>query len=219
MSRWPVIKRVSMQLQRWFNEEADQEARTDVDLDRIDWLRIVPFLALHLGCLLVFWVGWSPVAMASAFLLYAVRMLAITGTYHRYFAHRTYKMSRAWQFFFAVLACTSAQKGPLWWASHHRHHHRFADSPEDAHSPVQRGFWYSHMLWVLTPRFFATKKQLVKNWLKYPELAWLNRHAVLPPLGLLFLLGALGALLQRYVPSAGTSAWQMMIWGFCISTV
>lgn len=219
MNRWIKNIKLPLTIRRWISEDAQSEAMTEQELDRIDWLRVIPFLTLHIACLGVLWVGWSPIAVWTAVVLYAIRMLAITGTYHRYFAHRTYEMSRFWQFFFAIIACSAGQKGPLWWASHHRHHHRFADSPEDAHSPKQKGFLYSHMLWVLTPRYFATNKKLVGNWLKFPELSWLNRHSHFPPVALLLIMGIFGALLKRFAPSMGTSALQMMIWGFCISTV
>jgi stearoyl-CoA desaturase (Delta-9 desaturase) len=59
--------------------------------------------------------------------IYAVRMFGITAGYHRYFSHRAYKLGRGWQFLMAFLAETSGQKGVLWWAAHHRVHHRHAD--------------------------------------------------------------------------------------------
>jgi stearoyl-CoA desaturase (delta-9 desaturase) len=146
-------------------------------------------------------------------------MLAITGVYHRYFSHRCYKTARPWQFLFAWIACTSAQKGPLWWASHHRHHHRFADQTEDIHSPKQKGFWYSHILWILIPKHFLTNKELVKDWMRFPELVWLNRYNILPLLVLALLLWGAGIVLESSVPQAQTSGLQMVIWGLCISTV
>ncbi len=96
--------------------------------ERIDWLRTVPFIAMHVACLAVIWVGVSPIAIAVAVALYAVRMFALTGFYHRYFAHRTFRTSRQMQFVFAVIGASSVQRGPLWWAAQHRHHHRYADT-------------------------------------------------------------------------------------------
>jgi stearoyl-CoA desaturase (delta-9 desaturase) len=208
-----------MSLLRWLDDEAGIDQLSQRDPDRVDWVRVVPFMSLHLACLLVIWVGWSPVAVGTAIGLYVVRMLTITGVYHRYFSHRAYKMSRFWQFVGALVAATSAQRGPIWWAGHHRHHHRYADRSEDIHSPVQKGFLWSHVLWILTPRYFATNKALAKDWMKYPELMLLNRFSIVPPLGLLVLLIVVGELLPIYVPSAGTSGLQMGVWGFCISTV
>ncbi len=210
---------VLMSIRRWFDEEAGADQLYQQSTEEIDWLRVVPFLSLHLACLLVFWVGWSPVAVGTAVALYVARMLAITGVYHRYFSHRTYQTSRFWQFAGALIGATSAQRGPLWWASHHRHHHRFADQPDDIHSPIHRGFLWSHVLWVLTPKYFATRKQFVKDWSRFPELVFLNRFDILPPLVLLVVLLIAGWLLGLYAPSLGTSALQMAVWGFAISTV
>lgn len=204
---------------RWFDDEAGLDQLSEREPDRLDVFRIIPFLMLHIACLGVIWTGWSKVAVGTAIGLYVVRMLGITGTYHRYFSHRSYKMSRIWQFAFAVIANSSAQRGPLWWASHHRHHHRFTDKPEDIHSPSQRGFLWSHVLWILTPKFFATNKKLVKSWMKFPELVFLNRFSTLVPLILLLFLYLSGELLRIYIPSTSTSGAQMVVWGFCISTV
>jgi len=219
--RWQQLRNKDplISIVRWFDGEAGTDQVSSRDLDRVDWLRVIPFVSLHLACLLVIWVGWSPVAVATAIGLYVIRMLAITGVYHRYFSHRTYKMSRFWQFIGAVIAGSSAQRGPLWWAAHHRHHHRFADQPEDIHSPVQRGFWWSHVTWILTPRHFPTNKAMAKDWAKYPELVFLNRYSIIAPLVLLSVLIILGECLRVYVPSTGTSGVQMGLWGFFISTV
>ena len=208
-----------MSVRRWFDEEAGAEQLAERSPEKVDWLRVIPFVSLHLACVLVFWVGWSPVAVGTAVVLYVVRMLAITGVYHRYFSHRAYQTSRFWQFVGALIGATSAQRGPLWWASHHRHHHRFADQPDDIHSPIQRGFLWSHVLWILTPKNFATRKQFVKDWSRFPELVFLNRFDILPPLVLLVVLLITGWLLGFYAPSLGTSALQMAVWGFAISTV
>ena len=206
-------------LLRWFDDDAGLDQLSERDPERLDLLRIMPFLILHIACLGVIWTGYSKVAVGTAIGLYVIRMFGITGTYHRYFSHRTYKMSRFWQFVFAIIANSSAQRGPLWWAAHHRHHHRFADKPEDIHSPVQRGFLWSHVLWILIPRYFATEKKLVKSWMKYPELVFLNRFSTLVPLILLLILYLSGELVRIYIPSTGTSGAQMIVWGFFISTV
>ena len=118
------------------------------DKDQIHWVVSLPFFAVHLAALSAFFVGfhWRDVAVCVA--LYYVRMFFVTTAYHRYFSHRTFKTSRAFQFLMAVGTTTCAQKGPLWWAAHHRHHHKSSDQPDDVHSPVQRGFWYSHVGWI-----------------------------------------------------------------------
>jgi stearoyl-CoA desaturase (delta-9 desaturase) len=189
----------------WFDTSAvDREAMTDTTV--VDWYRVIPFIAMHAACLGVLWVGWSWTAVGVAVALYAVRMFAITGFYHRYFSHRSYRTSRPAQFAFALVGASSAQRGPLWWAAHHRRHHRHSDTEHDVHSPRHHGFWWAHMGWITAPGNFPTAIEEVRDLAKYPELRFLDRFDILVPLALaatLFLLG--GA--------------QMLVWGFFISTV
>lgn len=197
---------------------AESEIRDGRD-DRMATLRLVPYWLLHLSCFAALWTGTSAVAVLVALGLYVVRMFAITGFYHRYFSHRTFKTSRVFQFLMAFAGCTAVQRGPLWWAAHHRVHHRESDGPLDVHSPVQRGFWWSHMLWFCTVGNFRTRMNEVKDLARFPELRWLNRFDVLPAIVLAASLFGLGAALERFAPGLGTNGWQMLVWGFCISTI
>lgn len=205
-------------LRRWF----DSDVAVDVDEsreDKIDWVRAVPFVAMHLACLGVLWTGVSAVAVWVAVGLYALRMFALTGFYHRYFAHRTFKAPRTVQFVFAVIGASCVQRGPLWWASHHRNHHRHADTERDPHSPGVHGFLWSHIGWFLTPRNFRTDLERVPDLVRYPELRWLDRFDIAVPVALAAALYCLGALLERVAPGLGTSGGQMLVWAFFISTV
>ena len=186
--------------------------------DRIQWLKSTPFLALHAACFLVFWCGVSPVAVTTCACLYAVRIFAITAGFHRYFSHRTFKTSRLFQFVLAWLGTTATQKGPLWWAANHRYHHAHSDTEEDRHSP-RRGFWWAHVGWFLCDRFEATEWRLIPDLREYAELRFLNRYAVIPPALLAASLFGLGVWLKQGVPGWHTSGLQMLVWGFCISTV
>lgn len=185
----------------------------------IDWRRVWPFLAMHLACLGVLWVGVSWIAVWLALALYAVRMFAITAFYHRYFAHRTFRASRPVQFVFALIGASSAQRGPLWWAAHHRTHHRHADTGNDPHSPRLQGFWWSHMGWFMTRDGFRTDTSRVRDLAVYPELRWLDRHDRIVPVLLALALFALGAWLETHAPELGTSGPQLLVWGFFVSTV
>jgi stearoyl-CoA desaturase (delta-9 desaturase) len=170
-------------------------------------------------CLGVFWVGYSNTALAVAVFLYVVRMHAITGWYHRYFSHRTFKTGRAMQFIFAFIGNSSAQRGALHWASHHRNHHRFSDQPEDPHSPRQHGFWTSHMLWFGKKENATAQSRHCKDFAKFPELMFLDRFDFLAPIALgAFTLG-LGWLLHRVAPHLRTTAGQMLTWGYFVSTI
>jgi len=185
----------------------------------VDWLRVLPFVGVHLACLGVIWTGWSPIAVGVAVALYLVRMFAITGFYHRYFSHRSFKTSRAAQFAFAVLGASAAQRGPIWWAAHHRAHHAHPDQPEDAHSPVQHGFLWSHMGWFLSRHHYDADLSRVRDLTRFRELKWLDDNDFVVPVALGVLLFLLGAALERWAPGLGTDGWQMLVWGFFISTV
>lgn len=199
----------------WFNSETIE---SNIDDDRVDWARIVPFIGLHLACLAVLWVGVSWIAVVVAVLSYAIRMFAITAFYHRYFSHRSFKTSRPVQFFFALIGAASTQRGPLWWSAHHRHHHKAADREDDPHSP-RHGFLWSHMGWFLSRKHFATDHSQIPDLMKYPELRVLDRYDLLVPV--LYAIGMfiLGVILNAVFPGLGTSGWQMLVWGYFISTV
>ena len=207
-------------LRLWFDSgTATAVQATDRAADRIEWARILPFIGMHAACLAVYWVGWSRVAVGTAIVLYAARMLAITGFYHRYFSHRSFKTSRVGQFVFGVLGASAVQRGPLWWAAHHRHHHAYSDRPEDIHSPRHRGFLWSHMGWFVSNRGFVPDYGRVKDFLRYPELRLLDRFDVLVPVAFAIGLFVFGSVLGHRFPSLHTSGMQMLVWGFFISTV
>ena len=161
---------------------------------------------MHVSCLAVFFVSPDTLALVLCGFLYFVRMFGITAGYHRYFSHRTYKTSRVFQFVLACLGCSSMQKGPLWWAAHHRAHHRHADSAEDPHSPVARSFWWSHVGWLLAGDYDETNWPAVRDWSQYPELRWLNHLQWLPGIALAALCWLL-------------AGWSGLVWGFLVSTV
>src|SRR5208282_634086 len=144
-------------------------------------IHCLPFAAVHvavLGVLFVHFRWWYPLLALG---LYYARMFFVTAGYHRYFSHRTFRMSRPMQLLFAVGAMSSSQKGVLWWASHHRTHHKFSDQPGDVHSVLREGFVWSHVGWILSRRYAATDEARVKDLAKYPELVWLDKWWWVPP--------------------------------------
>ena len=217
----PFLKRVPflVTLIGMFDTKTRETTLPDPSSMKTDWLKISPFIVIHLMCLAVFWVGWSWAAVTFALLFYGLRAFALTAFYHRYFSHRTFKTSRWFQFLFGFIGAAAIQRGPLWWASHHRDHHAHSDQKGDVHSPVQYGFWWSHMGWFTVPANFATKIKLIQDFAKFPELRMLDRFDVF-----IFLIVAsstygLGAALNAYAPELGTNGMQMLIWGCFISTV
>lgn len=142
----------------------------------------------------------------------------MTGGYHRYFSHRTFKTSRWFRFVLGWIGASATQKGPLWWAANHRHHHATSDTQEDAHSP-RDGFWWSHVGWFLCAKFHETNYRLIPDLVRFRELRFLDKFYAVPPLILaLSMLGA-GAFLEHYAAWLKTSPWQMLMWGYFVSTV
>ena len=177
--------------------------RSDGGLD----VAVIPYVLFHIVALVgVFLVPFSWAMVGWAVGMYYLRMFGITAGYHRYFSHRGYKTSRAVQFLLALLGTFSVQKGVLWWAAHHRDHHKYSDTELDIHSPTRRGFYWAHHGWILSHAYDATKYDRIKDFAKYPELRWLNEHwlAVQVAFGVgMYLLGG----------------WDVLVWGFFVSTV
>ena len=188
-------------------DSSTPEARSVLTAEdrRVSW-RSLPFFAVHAIAIAgVVALGWSWKGVALAVALYYVRMFGVTGGYHRYFSHKTYKTSRAFQFILALLATSTSQKGVIWWAAHHRLHHRKSDLTGDVHSAKIDGFWWSHVGWILSDKYEDTDEHQVKDLLKYPELRWLDKYFLVPPtvLGVvLFLIGG----------------WWALVWGLFVST-
>jgi len=168
------------------------DALAPSDPDRIHWLRSMPFLALQAAALVVPWLaGFGLREALFAAGTYAAGMFFVTAGYHRYFSHRAFRTSRAFQLVLALGAQCTVQKGVLWWAGHHRDHHRFSDEPRDVHSP-SRGLLWSHVGWFLSRGREATPVGRVKDLARFPEICWLDRWHWVPPLALGILVATLG---------------------------
>jgi stearoyl-CoA desaturase (delta-9 desaturase) len=174
--------------------------------ERVNKLTSVPFWLIHvLAVLGLVLFGLSVKTVVLCLTLYFVRMWFITAGFHRYFAHRSYKTSRWFQFVLAFGGTSAAQKGPLWWAGHHRNHHRDSDTELDIHSPL-RGFWWSHVGWILCDKYSATPTDRIKDFARYPELRFLDKQNWLPP----WILGVASFLI---------AGWAGLTVGFFLSTV
>ena len=215
------LRRALITARQWFDSDYFPEGAAVVRErpDRFELRRCLPFVFLHVGCIGVVWVGWSWTAVAIALALYVVRMFAITGFYHRYFSHRTFRTSRWAQFAFAIVGNTAVQRGALWWASVHRHHHKHADTEHDVHSPGIRGFWWAHIGWMTSSKNFPTNYSVVRDLAKYPELVFLNRFDLIVPALFAAALYGIGESLRVAAPGLGTSGAQIVVWGFFVSTV
>jgi len=169
------------------------------------------FILVHVACLAVFWTGVNLECLALCAFMFFTRKFGITGAFHRYFSHRSYKTSRAFQFFLAFLGGAAAQKGALWWAAHHRHHHKHSDTDDDLHSAKLEGFYWSHVGWVLSKEYEEYDPNSVRDLYKFPELVWLDKYIFIPPVtagAFCFLVGYLLG-----------CPWMALVVGFFISTV
>ncbi len=175
--------------------------------DRLALEESIPFFVFHLVALVgVFLIPPSVELVLAALGIFWLRILGVTLGYHRYFSHRAFRTSRVFQCLLAWWAVSSAQKGVLWWAGHHRNHHRYSDSPQDVHSPRRRGFLWSHVGWILARRYNETPVETVRDLARYPELRWLDRHNNVPTVVLALACFLIGG-------------WTGLIWGYFVTTV
>ena len=174
--------------------------------DDILYPSAIPFVLVHFACFAAIWTGVTATALWICLALYAVRIFAIGAAYHRYFSHRSFATSRAFQFILACLAQSTTQKSVLWWAAKHRHHHLHSDTENDVHSPRHRGFFYSHVGWIFSRQHDVADLTKVPDLARYPELLWLHRYEQAPSLVM-----AVAAFL--------VGGWSGLVVGFLWSTV
>jgi stearoyl-CoA desaturase (delta-9 desaturase) len=167
------------------------------------------FWIVQASAFLIFFIpfSWGFVGLWAA--SHFVRAIGLTLAFHRYFAHRAFQMHRAARFFWAFVGTAAMQKGPLWWAGHHVHHHRYADRDGDPHSPMISGFYYAHIGWFLNDARndrLEPSNPVLRDFSKAPEIAWLERCFAVPPL-----------MLAAALYFAGGLPW--LVWGFCFPTM
>jgi stearoyl-CoA desaturase (delta-9 desaturase) len=165
------------------------------------------FWAFHVVAIVgVVWLGFSWSGLGLAIASYFARMFFVTAGFHRYFSHRSFKTSRAMQAVLAFGGQTCLQRGVLWWAATHRHHHKHSDQPGDAHSPIVDGFWWAHVGWSTSMLSDHPDYAKIRDLTGYPELRLLDRFKFTPAILYAVALLAIGG-------------WHAVIWGFFASTV
>ena len=172
---------------------------------KVNWVQSIPFFLIHLLCFAAIFTGITWTAVGLLAVLFFGRAIFVTAAYHRYFSHKTYKLNRFWQFVWAFMAESSSQKGVLWWSSIHRQHHRASDTDDDPHSP-RDGFWWSHVGWILSDKYKDTDFNAIKDFAKYPEIRFIDKHNWIPPWTFALLAFAIGG-------------WAGLVVGFFWSTV
>ena len=173
--------------------------------EKLNFTSSLAFFALHLLPFLAIFTGVTRVAIILAIITFTTRMFFITAGYHRYFSHKSYRLNRFWQFLLAFGGTMASQKGPLWWAAHHRNHHRFSDTERDVHSP-KGGFWWSHVGWILCDKYNEADRSQIRDFEKFPELRFIDKHDWIGPWTLGALCFAIGG-------------WSGLLIGFFASTV
>ncbi len=173
--------------------------------ERVNWVSSIAFFLVHVACFAVVFTGISTTALILLPVMFFGRSFFVTAAYHRYFSHKAYRLNRFWQFVFAFQAEASAQKGVLWWAANHRHHHRYSDTDTDIHSP-RKGFWWSHVGWILSNKYNDTDLAAIKDFAQYPELVWLAQPKGMPP----WIYG---------IAAFAIGGWSGLVVGFVWSTV
>ncbi len=209
---------MSFSILKWVSPPPETYENPPFEVGRVEWFRCLPYVFIHLAALLAFLYPISLACILIAILSYVVRMFCITAFYHRYFSHRTFKTSRLVQFVGAFVACSSGQRGPLWWAAHHRRHHRHSDTEKDEHSPHTKSFIRSHTLWFMTDYAVPTFMREVRDLAKFRELIFLNRFDWIPVVILASSCYFLGEA-SWFGGWTGLTGMTTLIWGFLIPTI
>ena len=216
-----IIKPSLKYILGWFDNQIVENKYLNIDLHgkEIDWARVIPYIIIHLSIISIFFVDFSLTAFWVFIGMYAIRMFAITGFYHRYFSHKAFKTSRLTQFIFAIIGASAVQRGPIWWAAHHREHHMHSDTIHDKHSPKAHSFFWSHTGWFLTKANFITHTRLVKELSRFPELRLIDRFDIVIPILTCLGLFYIGEYLNTAYPALETNGLQLLSWGFVLSTI
>lgn len=177
---------------------------------RVNWGPALAVGAIHLGALLAFWPAmftWR--AVGTALVLQLVCGFGITIGYHRLLTHRSFRCPRWVEYALAWVGCLSLQGGPIKWTATHRLHHQYSDEQQDPHTP-RHGFFWSHVLWVLTydPQFdrYALYSRYAQDLARDRGYVFLERTVALWQV-------ALGVALYAW------GGWPCVIWGVFVRLV
>ena len=209
---------MSFSISKWVCPPPEITIEPDDLSNKVEWFRCLPFIVIHLLAVSAFFYPVTSYCVLLAVASYSLRMFTITAFYHRYFSHRSFKTGRVVQFIGAFIACSSGQRGPLWWAAHHRRHHRHSDTDQDIHSPHAKGVFWSHTLWFMTDYAVPTLLKEIPDWLKFPELRFINRYDWIPVLVLGYGCYLLGSW-DWFHSATGLNSLTTFIWGFLVPTV
>src|SRR2546423_10242125 len=163
----------------------------------------------HVGAIAALFVfSWRNLAVA-VFLYWFTTGLGISMGYHRLHTHRSYKVPRVLEYFFAICGALTLEGGPIFWVAVHRIHHQKSDQNGDPHSP-RDGAWWAHVGWILFGETNHNNTRMMSKYApdlaKYPFYVWLNNYHWIPIVGLAAVLFAIGGI-------------PMVLWGVCLRVV
>jgi stearoyl-CoA desaturase (delta-9 desaturase) len=189
--------------------EVSLDAHKTVERHGMNWLTTVIMALFHVGALAALFVfSWRNLAVAV--LLYWVATgLGISMGYHRLHTHRSYRVPRALEYFFAFCGTLTLEGGPIFWVAVHRIHHQKSDQDGDPHSP-RDGAWWAHVGWILLGETNHNNTRLMSKYApdlgKHRFYIWLNNYHWVPIVALGAVLFAIGGL-------------PMLLWGVCLRVV
>lgn len=172
-----------------------ETSAVSVQEQKIDWtptlfLSLTPILGL-----ILFWVylatepfRWSLVVLAAIF--YFLSAMSITAGYHRLYAHKSYDVPKWVEFLFLFFGAAAFQNSALKWATDHRVHHRFVDTDKDPYN-AKRGFWYSHIGWMLMKQPHRDNSAYSRDLRSNPLVMWQHKNYLWLAIFAAFLLPAI----------------------------
>jgi stearoyl-CoA desaturase (Delta-9 desaturase) len=168
-----------------------------LDRNGLNWPTTVILVLIHIGALAAFFFFTWKALIATVILYWVATGLGISMGYHRLHTHRSYKVPRWMEYFFAVCGTLTLEGGPIFWTAIHRIHHQRSDLPGDPHSP-REGAWWAHVGWILVGETKHNNTMLLGKYApdlaKDPFYVWLNNYHWVPNVALAVLLYAVGGL-------------------------
>ncbi|WP_026100590.1 fatty acid desaturase [Synechococcus sp. PCC 7336] len=176
----------------------------------LNWTMVAFMAAIHSLALLSFFCFSWPALALTVFLHWLLGSIGICLGYHRLLTHRSFQVPKWLEYIIATIGALALQGGPIFWVAGHRQHHAFTEDIDKDPYSAKRGFWWSHMLWMLYPHQESFSNQF---YMKFASdlcrdryYRWLNRNFLLlqlPLAGLLYLAGG----------------WSFVVYGIFLRTV
>ena len=161
----------------------------------LSWINVAFFGSIHAVAFLAPWCfSWSALGV-MIFFHWLFGSIGICLGYHRLLSHRSLQLTPKWlEYAIVTIGALAMQGGPIFWVAGHRKHHAYTEDEDKDPYSSRRGFWWSHMGWILYPRSesfaYETYKKFAPDLARDPYYRWLDRN-FLPlqiPVGILLYL-------------------------------